>query len=71
MQAVLTAINLVEKILDLGQAARDRYHEYREDHRPPSLLEAWRMDQEINKGNRELLRKLITVYENDGMAFDQ
>ena len=69
MDQAMSAIDLIERILRLGQAARDRYHEYREDHRPPGLVEAWKTDQEINKGNRKLLQKLMTAYRgNDGMA---
>jgi len=71
MELALKAIDLVEKLAGTATQLRASYREYKENNRPPSLLQSYRTDQEINKENRRLLGKLLNAYKNyDGMALD-
>jgi len=71
MDLALKAIDLVEKLASTATQLRASYREYKENNRPPSLLQSYRTDQEINKENQRLLRKLLNAYAyRDRMALD-
>ena len=70
MSQIKPVVDAIGSAIALFRTLRDEYREYQEDHRPPSLLETYRTNEEINKPHRKTLRDLRSAFlRHDGMNY--